>query len=231
MEACEGEPEKNQKMMEVSVGEAVDLKDKDKVNNALQRLAKSSSKLQSSVFVKVDGVPSIGEVSSPTVSCASFSDDDFSLCSAEELLLQAKRRLNQHNIIENIEDDDLLSCFSMNTRSEQRISNLRKKLDVSENTKLQLLTQCASLNAVLEKIECNQAKVSVYKEYKKENAKLREEAANTTRDFMNEVNHLAIQQKEMRNEYERKLKEKDAKIARLEVEVQKLKKAPVIEQV
>ena len=73
--------------------------------------------------------------------------------------------------------------------------------------------------------------INIIDQLEKENAKLREEAANTTRDFMNEVNHLAIQQKEMRNEYERKLKEKDGKIARLEEEVQKLKEAPVIEQV
>jgi len=231
MEASEGATEKSITTFEAVEEENVDLKDKDKVNSALRRLAKSSSKLQSSLFLKVDGAPSVGEFSSPTVSCESFSDDDFSLCSAEELLMQAKMRLNSHNIIENIDDDDLLSCFSINTRSESRIANLRKKLDVSENTKLQLLSQCANLNAVIEKIECNQAKVSVYKEYKRENAKLREEAANTERDFMNEVNFLAIQQREMRDDYESKLTEKDIRIAELEEEVRKLKEAPVIEQV
>lgn len=217
--------------MEASEPEAANPKDKDKVNNPLRRLPRSSSRLQSSVLLKADSANSVGNVSSPTVSCESFSDDDFSLCSAEELLLQAKRRLNQSNIVDNVEDDDLLSCFSMNTKAENRISNLRKKLDVSENTKLQLLTQCANLQELLEKIECNQAKVSVYKQYKTENARLREEAAKNERDFMNEVNHLIIQQNEMRIEFESKLKEKDTKINELEEEIKKLKEAPVIEQV
>ena len=109
--------------------------------------------------------------------------------------------------------------------------SLQKKLNVSENTKLQLLTQCANLNSVIEKIEGNQAKVSEYREYKRENAKLREEAAKTERDFMNEVNFLAMQQKEMRDDYETKLREKDSRISKLEEEIEKLKDAPVIERV
>jgi len=159
-------------------------------------------------------------VSSPTVSCGTFSDDDFSICSTEDLLAQVKNRLRKPNPTK-FEDDDLLSTSSsLNTRRQSQISGLKKKLHTSEMTKLELLNQCADLWTRVENVECNHAKV---KEYRQQNVKLREDSANMERDFMNEVSKLVHQMTDLNTKYTETITERDNKIADMELEIYRLK--------
>lgn len=159
-------------------------------------------------------------VSSPTVSCGTFSDDDFSICSTEDLLAQVKNRLRKPNPTK-FEDDDLLSTSSsLNTRRQSQISGLKKKLHTSEMTKLELLNQCADLWTRVENVECNHAKV---KEYRQQNVKLREDSANIERDFMNEVSELVHQMTDLNTKYTETITERDDKIADMELEIYRLK--------
>lgn len=159
-------------------------------------------------------------VSSPTVSCGTFSDDDFSICSTEDLLAQVKNRLRKPNPTK-FEDDDLLSTSSsLNTRRQSQISGLKKKLHTSEMTKLELLNQCAGLWTRVENVECNHAKV---KEYRQQNVKLREDSANMERDFMNEVSKLVHQMTDLNTKYTETITERDNKIADMELEIYRLK--------
>jgi len=159
-------------------------------------------------------------VSSPTVSCGTFSDDDFSICSTEDLLALVKNRLQSTTA--NVENDDLLSeSSSLNSRRQKQISTLRKKLHTSEMTKLELLNQCAELWSRLENVDCNQAKA---KEYRQQNVKLREESATMERDFMNEVSKLVHQMKELNNKYTEAISKRDDRIADMEMEIKELKK-------
>jgi len=160
-------------------------------------------------------------VSSPTVSCGTFSDDDFSICSAEDLLDQVKSRLKLPSPIK-FEDDDLSNSSSLNTRRQTQISGLRKKLHTSEMTKLELLNQCADLWTRVENVECNNARV---KEYRQQNVKLREDTATSERDFMNEVSKLVHQMKEMDKKYTDTIVERDNRIAEMEMELKQLKQS------
>jgi len=159
-------------------------------------------------------------VSSPTVSCGTFSDDDFSICSADDLLAQAKNRIKFPTA--NLEQDDLLSeSSSLNSRRQRQISELRAKLHTSEMTKLELLNQCAELWSRLENVDCNQAKA---KEYRQQNVKLREESATIERDFMNEVSKLVHQMTELNSKYTETISKRDDRIADMEMEIKELKK-------
>jgi len=161
-------------------------------------------------------------VSSPTLSCGTFSDDDFSTCSTEDLLDQVKSRLSLPNPT-TFEADDLLSTSSsLNTRRQKQISGLRKKLHTSEMTKLELLNQCAELWTRVENVECNNARV---KEYRQQNVKLREDTATCERDFMNEVSKLVHQMKEMDKKYTDTIVERDNRIAEMEMELKQLKQS------
>jgi len=158
-------------------------------------------------------------VSSPTVSCGTFSDDDFSICSAEDLLTMAKNRIQ--SITANYDDDLLSESSSLNSRRQRQISSLRKKLNTSEMTKLELLNQCAGLWSRLENSDSNNAKV---KEYRQQNVKLREDSATSERDFMNEVGKLVHQMTELNNKYTETISERDDRIADMEMEIKELKK-------
>lgn len=159
-------------------------------------------------------------VSSPTVSCGTFSDDDFSICSAEDLLAMAKNRIQ--SLSPNYDNnDDLSVSSSLNSRRQRQISTLRKKLHTSEMTKLELLNQCAELWSRLENVDCNNAKV---KEYRQQNVKLREESATIERDFMNEVGKLVQQMTELNNKYTDTISKRDDRIGEMEMEIKELKK-------
>jgi len=165
-------------------------------------------------------------VSSPTVSCGTFSDDDFSMCSTVDLLNQAKNRIHQPNPT-NFEADDLLSTSSsLNTRRQRQISGLRKKLHTSETTKLELLNQCADLWTRVENVECNNARVT---EFRQQNVRLREDSATMERDFMNEVSKLVHQMKEMDKKYTDTIVERDNRIAEMEMELRELNKSSGVE--
>jgi len=204
---------------------------KEVVADALKRLVRTSSKdsKRSSLLSRVLDVEQPPDrhdsvLSSPTVSCGTFSDDDFSICSADDNLLFSKSQLKnpkKENPSANIETDDLLSMSSsLNTRRQKQIATLRKKLHTSEMTKLELLNQCAAVYNQLEKVECNQAKV---KTFRTENVKLREESATMERDFMNEVNKLVNQIAEMDKKHSEELTERERRVEALEEELKKLK--------
>jgi len=159
-------------------------------------------------------------VSSPTVSCGTFSDDDFSICSTEDLLALVKNRLQSPTA--NFDNDDLLSeSSSLNSHRQRQISTLRKKLHTSEMTKLELLNQCAELWSRLENSDCHNAKV---KEYRQQNVKLREESATIERDFMNEVSKLVHQMTELNSKYTETISKRDDRIGDMEMEIKELKK-------
>lgn len=160
-------------------------------------------------------------VSSPTVSCCgTFSDDDFSMCSTEDLLAQAKNRIRQPNPT-SFEHDDLLSVSSsLNSHRQRQISGLRKKLHTSEMTKLQLLTQCADLWGKIEKDNCDNARL---KEYRQQNVILRDDTATMERDFMNEVSKLVHEMTLMNKKYTDMIVDRDNRIADMEMEIEQLK--------
>jgi len=210
----------------------------DEITEALRRLASISSNylpegrkpLQSSVFDRVREGESIrvgldvelDELSSPTVSCVSFTDDDFSLASTEELLLQAKMRPP----LDSIHADCDISITSINTTALKRINDLKKKLEIQENTKLELLNQCMRLETELEKVDSNFARAKILKA---ENIQLREESAKVELEFMNEINTLMQRMQNQEMEYEKKLKERDKKIEKLEEDIQMLQIAKNID--
>lgn len=202
------------------------LSPKAMVTDALKRLVSDGAKkLQSPLVVRaLDGGQTAdgSVVSSPTVSCGTFSDDDFSLCSDnDDFLTQAKQLFSQQNIANCEVDDDLLSTSSsLNTHRQKQIAGLKKKLHTSEMTKLELLNQCAELWTKLEKAECNQVKL---KTYRVENVKLREESATMERDFMNEVNKLVNEMKGMETKYTDQIAKQDGQILDLEEELSHLK--------
>lgn len=200
----------------------------DEITEALRRLASISSNyhpegrkpLQSSVFMRVREGGSIhvghddgdDDLSSPTVSCVSFTDDDFSLASTEELLLQARMRPP----LDLIGADCDISMSSINSVALKRISDLKKKLEIQENTKLELLNQCMRLETELEKVDSNFARAKILKA---ENAKLRDQSAKVELEFMNELNTMMHKMKEQEREFEEKLKERDKKILKLEEDI------------
>lgn len=206
----------------------------DEITDALKRLADISSVyqpqgkiLQSSIFVRVREGQSIrvgqngqddDELSSPTVSCVSFTDDDddFSLASTIELLAQAKRRGPLETFTT---DSDDLSTSSINTYALKRIADLKKKLEIQENTKLELLNQCMRLETELEKVDRN---VATTRMLKSENIKLREHSATIERNLMNEMSIMNKEMKEREEEYKKQLNERDKKIAQLEEDLELL---------
>jgi hypothetical protein len=206
----------------------------DEITDALKRLADISSAyqpqgkiLQSSIFVRVREGQSIrvgqnqeddDELSSPTVSCVSFTDDDddFSLASTQELLAHAKRRSTIETFTT---DSDDISMSSINTYALKRISDLKKRLEIQENTKLELLHQCMRLETELEKVDRN---VATTRMLKVENIQLREHSAKTEKNLMNEMSKISNEMKEKEEEYKKQLNERDKKIAELEEDLKLL---------
>jgi len=162
----------------------------------------------------VGGCPS-DDVSEPTVE-GSFSDEDFSLATERSFV-------TTHGIhMPKEEDNDDLSLSSINTKALLQITELSKRLRIQENTKLELLNQCLQLEGRLEKNDCKNAFVRIYKN---ENNQLREASAKMEKDFMNDLNEIVTKMAEMEQEYQEKLRTRDASVKELEEELRLLKVA------
>lgn len=199
----------------------------DEITEALKRLASISSNylpegkrpLQSSVFERVREGQSIrvghdddDEYSSPTVSCESFTDDDFSLAStADEIILNSRQRPPLE-----VFDFDDLSISSINTVALKRITDLKNKLEVQENTKIELLNQCMRLETELEKVDSNLAQFKLLRE---ENAELREQSAKVEHDLIKSMDQMMKRMNEREREYEEQLRERDQRIEKLEEDI------------
>lgn len=208
----------------------------DELTEALRRLASISSNyhpqgkaLQSNLFDRVREGQSIRVgndndddddlLSSPTVSCVSYSDDDFSLGSADDLVRNNPKKRAPLDTAENDDSSDGISMSSINTIALKRIDDLKKKLHIQENTKLELLNQCMRLETELEKKESNAARVKILRD---ENAELREQSAAMEKNLTNQINDLMKKMEENERHFKRQLKEKDKKIEHLEEDIQML---------
>lgn len=160
------------------------------------------------------------DVSAPTVE-GSFSeeDEDFSLMSEKDVLSST---LDLNFPQYNSEENEDLSLSSINTKALLQITELRKRLRIQENTKLELLNQCLRLESRLEKNDCKHAYLKIYKA---ENNRLREATAKMERDFMNDMNEIVTKMTTMETDFREKLKDRDEKIERLEQELHLLKVA------
>ncbi len=214
----------------------------DELTDALRRLASISSNyhpqgkaLQSSLFDRVREGQSIrvgnddgnddDDLSSPTVSCCeSLTDDDFSLESTDELLKTGKE--HPPLAIMDSSSTDGISISSINTVALRRIDDLKKKLEIQENTKLELLNQCMRLETELEKKDSNAAMAKMLKE---ENAELREQNVATEKNLMSEINQLMKKMEENERHFKQQLREKDRKIDQLEEDIQMLQIAKNID--
>lgn len=206
---------------------AIERTKSDDVREALKRLASISynyhpegKELQSSIFVSVrEGqsicIDEVDELS--TVSCVSFSDDDFSLTSIEGLMAQVKLRPPLGSFATDYED---ISTTSMNSHALKRITELTKKLEIQENTKLKLLNKCVRLETEMEKVD---SKFAIARILKSDNAELREQNAKMQLDLMNEISKMAREMKEKEENYERQLKERDTQIKALEEDLKLLR--------
>lgn len=200
----------------------------EELSDALKRLSNlrtnydpDGKAFQSSFFDRIRDGESIrvapeddDALSSPTVSCVSFSDDDFSLGSAEDLLAKAKLRLPMEKF--SAEECEDLSMSSINTNALKRIEDLKTKLEIQENTKLELLNQCMRLETELEKVDSNFARARILKV---ENAGLREQSAQMEKDLLNEITSLMKQVVEKEEEYKTNLMERDKRIEKLEEDI------------
>lgn len=164
------------------------------------------------------------DVSAPTVE-GSFSDEDFSLISEKDI--PSTLEMNFPAVHGSEENDDL-SLSSINTKALLQITELRKKLRIQENTKLELLNQCLRLESRLEKNDCKHAYLKIYKT---ENNRLREATAKMERDFMNDMNDIVTKMTLMERDFTEKLKDRDEKIERLEQELHLLKVAKNLDMV
>jgi hypothetical protein len=158
------------------------------------------------------------DVSAPTVEGSFTSDEDFSLISEKDFVSTLELKFPTYSG----EENDDLSLSSINTKALLQITELRKKLRIQENTKLELLNQCLRLESRLEKNDCKHAYLKIYRA---ENNQLREATAKMERDFMNEMNEIVTKMTIMEKEYMETLKSRDEKIERLEQELSLLKVA------
>ena len=164
------------------------------------------------------------DVSSPTISCASFSEEEFSIASASrESEFHFTGRTGTY-----LEENDDLSMSSMNTKAIRQIQELKMKLRVQENTKLELLNQCMKLDHKVERDDSKSARVRIYKS---ENARLREQSAHMEKDFMNEMNKIVVRMAAMEREHSSKLQERDEKLKQLEEDLANLKCSSKFENV
>lgn len=213
----------------------------DELTEALRRLASISSNyhpqgkaLQSTLFDRVregesirvgqDGDFDDDVLSSPTVSCASFSDDDFSLESTDSMFQESKIEAPLTTI--GSASTDGISISSINTIALKRIDDLKKKLTIQENTKLELLNQCMRLETELEKVDSNAAKAKILKA---ENNELREQNTEMEKNFKSQISELIKKMEENERHFMQRLKEKDKKIEHLEEDIQMLKIAKNID--
>ncbi len=164
------------------------------------------------------------EISSPTVSCASFSDEEFSIASQDSETRQKLAGITQAYL----EENDDLSMTSMNTKAIKQIQELRKKLRIQENTKLELLKQCMKLDNKIERDDSKSARVRIYKS---ENNRLREQSAHMERDFMNEMNKIVAKMAELERGFEEQIRIRDEKVKRLEEDLKKIKGSKDFEDV
>lgn len=154
----------------------------------------------------VGGVAS-DDVSVPTVEEFSLADTNVSTSEKDFI---SSHSIHLPNIIE---DDDDLSESSINTRALNQISELKSRLKVQENTKLELLNQCLELESQLEKYESTVARTN---QYKADNHKLRETNTKMEHDFMNAMNEVVVKMANMEAEYHEKLQWREEKIKVLE---------------
>mmetsp|Transcript_10734 Transcript_10734/g.20065 ORF Transcript_10734/g.20065 Transcript_10734/m.20065 type:complete len:292 (+) Transcript_10734:247-1122(+) len=172
------------------------------------------------IYVGVGDNHQQDDVSAPTVegSFLSEEDEDFSLISEKDFL--STLEMNFPSLVLEEQNDDLLSLSSINTKALLQITELRKRLRIQENTKLELLNQCLRLESRLEKHDCKHAYLKIYKA---ENNRLREATAKMERDFMNDMNDIVTKMALMEKDYKEKLKDRDDYIERLEQELHLLK--------
>jgi len=108
------------------------------------------------------------------------------------------------------EDDDL-SMSSINTEAMKQIKDLRTKLEIQENTKLELLLQLQ--NKITNDVVSMETSSLLYmKALKKVNNQLREDSSKAELEFMNEMHKM-----------EMSMRHRDGKIAELEEELKSLK--------
>lgn len=93
---------------------------------------------------------------------------------------------------------------------------------------MELLNQCLHLEGRLEKNDCKHAFLRIYKT---ENNQLREASAKMERDFMNDMNDIVTKMAEMEEEYQEKLRLRDARIKDMEQELRLLKVAKNLDDV
>jgi len=155
------------------------------------------------------------DISEPTVE-GSYSDEDFSIMSEKDFL--ATHELHMGSSAQ--DDNENLSLSSINTKALLTITELSKRLRIQENTKLELLNQCLQLEGRLEKNDCKQAYLRIFKA---ENNQLREASAKMERDFMNDMSEIVAKMTEMEKECTEKLQGRDEKIEILEEELKLLK--------
>ena len=107
------------------------------------------------------------------------------------------------------EDDTDISMSSINSDALTQVKELKKKLKVQEDTKVELLQQCLKLH---KKASTQPSFATYLKSLKDENRMLKEASARMELAFMNEMNELVKKLATMETE----LKCRDGKIAKLE---------------
>jgi len=116
------------------------------------------------------------------------------------------------SIVFHDEDDDL-SMSSINTEAMKKIKDLRTKLEIQENTKLELLHQLQNKITHDGSMASMETRSMLYmRALKKANNKLREASSKTELEFMNDMDKM-----------EMSMRGRDERIAELEEEVRVLK--------
>jgi hypothetical protein len=111
------------------------------------------------------------------------------------------------------DEDDDLSMSSINTEAMKKIKDLRTKLEIQENTKLELLHQLQNKITHDGSMASMETRSMLYmRALKKANNKLREASSKTELEFMNDMDKM-----------EMSMRGRDERIAELEEEVRVLK--------
>jgi len=150
-----------------------------------------------------------------SISFISTSLDDMSFCSFDE-------GVRSMSLLD-VEDDELSTGATINTKALNLITELKKRLRIQENTKLELLYQCLLLQKRLMNDVHNVTSPASWKMLKVENRKLREASSQRERDFMNEVNEITNKMDAMDIDYNAQLTLRDEKIRLLEDELKMLR--------
>jgi chromosome segregation ATPase len=126
-------------------------------------------------------------------------------------VLNEKCNERQRPTLEVFDFDDL-SISSINTVALKRISDLKNKLEVQENTKIELLNQYTSLETELENVD---RKLAQFKLLREENTELREQSAKVEHDLIKSMDQMMKRMNEREREYEAQLRERDQRIEKL----------------